>query len=381
LSQECEVAVVGSGIIGLASAYHAARCGRDVVVFERDQRARGASVRNFGMVWPIGQPFGPLRALARRSREVWLDVLAQAGLWHDPVGSLHLAYRDDEAEVLTQYAARSAAEGDACELIGAARVGELAPPVRTTGLTLALWSPAEICVDPREVVGRLPAWLSERFGVRFATGEVVTEAEPPHLRTNLGRWRARRVVVCSGDDLRTLFPAALQSAGLVRCKLQMLRSEPVRPSGRRLGPMLATGLTLRHYGSFAVCPGVEAVRARIARDEPELDSWGIHILLAHNGRDELVIGDSHEYGDEFDPSRRERIDELILEYLARFVDLPGLRISERWTGTYCKHPAAPYVELQPVAGCRALTGLGGAGMTLSFGIAERLIQTLEEESI
>ena len=69
-------AVIGAGILGLAHAYQLARRGRRVIVFERHPRATGASVRNFGMLWPIGQPFGPARNLADRSLEIWRDVLA-----------------------------------------------------------------------------------------------------------------------------------------------------------------------------------------------------------------------------------------------------------------------------------------------------------------
>ena len=103
-SKSYDDAVVGAGILGLAHAYHLARRGRRVIVFERNPRAIGASVRNFGMLWPIGQPIGPLRRLAARSLQIWLEVLESSGLWHERTGSLHLAYRDDEAQVLREFA-------------------------------------------------------------------------------------------------------------------------------------------------------------------------------------------------------------------------------------------------------------------------------------
>src|SRR5262245_32528352 len=89
---EFDDAVVGAGVIGLATAYHLARRGSRVIAFDLSSRALGASVRNFGMLWPIGQPAGPDRTPALRSLEIWSGVLRDARLWHDPCGSLHLAY-------------------------------------------------------------------------------------------------------------------------------------------------------------------------------------------------------------------------------------------------------------------------------------------------
>src|SRR5271166_2322196 len=98
-----DIAVVGAGILGLAHAYAAARRGRSVVVFERSPRAAGASIRNFGMIWPIGQAAGAIHELSLRSREIWLDVLIKARLPYIPTGSLHVVYRDDEAAVAHEF--------------------------------------------------------------------------------------------------------------------------------------------------------------------------------------------------------------------------------------------------------------------------------------
>ena len=98
--RRADVAIVVGGILGLAHAHAIARAGKHVVLFETNSRASGASIRNRGMIWPIVQPAGEMHALALRSREIWLDVLATARLNFRPTGSLHVAHHRDEAEVL-----------------------------------------------------------------------------------------------------------------------------------------------------------------------------------------------------------------------------------------------------------------------------------------
>src|SRR5262249_45034921 len=198
MSEAYDVGVVGAGILGLAHAYHLARRGLRVIVFERHPRAQGASVRNFGMIWPIGQPLGPLYQLARRSRELWLEVLAQSGLWHQACGSLHLAYHEDEDQVLREFVALSAGPDRPCGLWTAAQVTSRFPAVVQKGLRAALWSPLELAVDPRQVIAELPAWMSRTLGVRFAFGSPVLGHDLPRVITPDGDWMVRRLVICTG---------------------------------------------------------------------------------------------------------------------------------------------------------------------------------------
>jgi FAD dependent oxidoreductase TIGR03364 len=374
MTQSVDVAVVGGGILGLAHAWAAVRRGRSVVLFERDRRAQGASVRNFGMIWPIGQPAGEAHARAVRSQQRWAEIAPRAGIGLDPCGSLHLAYRPDEWAVLEEFAALS---GHECALLTPAATHMSCPAVRRVGLLGALWSPTEACVDPRQAIANLAGWLGEQPGVTVRFGVAVLGIEAPRLKTSTGEeWRTGRVIVCGGADLQTLFPAVYAGSGIRLCKLQMMRTAP-QPNGWRLGPMLAGGLTLTHYAAFSACPSLDALRRRVAAEMPEHVRYGIHVMAAQNALGEVVIGDSHEYGDAIEPFDKGAIDALILAYLRGMVELPDPEPAQRWHGIYAKHPDLPYFAAEPQPNVHVVTAPGGAGMTLGLGIADELWERWE----
>ncbi|MFZ1988241.1 MAG: FAD-dependent oxidoreductase [Alphaproteobacteria bacterium] len=110
-SQTFDLAVVGGGVIGLAHAYMAAKAGKRVAVIEKDIRADGASIRNFGFITVTGQERGDSWRLARRTRDVWADVAPKMDLRIEHHG-LYLAARSAEAvAVIEAFLATEMGEG------------------------------------------------------------------------------------------------------------------------------------------------------------------------------------------------------------------------------------------------------------------------------
>ncbi len=367
---ETSVAIVGGGIVGLAHAWEAARRGYSVTLFERHAAAQGASIRNFGMIWPIGQPPGERLHLALASQAVWRQIVQATGLPVVSEGSIHLAYRPDEEAVIREFIALSTGHGYVCRWMGPREVLQRCPAVRHDGLLGGLYSDTELVVDPRQVTRTLPLWLAEQFGVTLRYGCAVTAIEGTEVHTPEERWKADRIVVCGGDDFASLYPSVFAASPLIRCKLQMMRTGP-QPAGFHLGTALASGLTLRFYTSFGICPSLPALQQRIAHEMPDFDRFGIHVMAAETPAGEITLGDSHEYGADISIFDKPEIEDLILQYLRAFLDLPDPQIRERWHGIYSKHPAAPFFLAEPEKRVRIVTGLGGAGMTLSFGVAQK----------
>lgn len=372
-AKKVDVAIVGAGIVGLAHAYVAARSGRRVAVFERNPAASGASIRNFGMIWPIGQPAGALHEMALRSREIWVEILREAKLPFFSTGSLHVAYRQDEAAVGKEFSEKGRSLGYDCAWLSPQETLERSRAIRSQGLLGALWSPTELTVDPRQVVRSLPQFLAERYGVQFSFNTAVHRVDTSVVETNEQRWEAESIIVASGDDFQTLFPEYFREKGVTRCKLQMMRTAP-QPQGWALGPSLAFGLTFKHYPTFQVCSSLRALKERIARETPEFDQWGIHVMVSQNASGELTIGDSHEYGVVVDIFDKSIINRLILDYARQYLSVPNLEIAEYWHGVYAKHPEHAYLDFSPARGVRVITVTTGIGMTMSFGIAEHTLR-------
>ncbi len=364
-----DVAIVGAGIVGLAHAYAAARRGLRTVVVERSPIARGASVRNFGLVWPIGQPLGPRRDLALRSRGIWLDLLRDSGLWHAATGSLHLAHHDDEVAVLRELLDVA---GEGFRWLEAAEISSVVPHVQTDRLLGGMQSSAEVCVDPRQCLRELPGYLTRAHGVEFRYGCAATAAQSGALVAGGESISARHIFVCSGHDFETLFASFFARAELTRCKLQMMRAAS-RKGQWRLGSTLSAGASFRHYPIFEACPSVCTLRERFERTMPEYVAHGIHVLVSQHGCGHVLIGDSHHDGLAVDPFCSARVDTLILDYLRSFLDIAGLEIVARWYGVYARHASKPWLHASLDDGVYVTTGLGGAGMTLAFGLGDAVV--------
>jgi FAD dependent oxidoreductase TIGR03364 len=364
-----DLAVVGAGIIGLSVALAAARRGLSVVVIDRDDRARGASVRNFGLVTITGQDRMVWRR-AQRSREIWLEVAAQA---HIPVlrrGLWLAARRVESAAVLEAFMRTDMAEG--CRLLTAAAARAENPELHTVGLQAVLRSPHELRVESRDAIPKLSDWLERRQGVNFRWQTAVHGLQLPRLNTSRGTVLAEAAVVCPGDDLVSLYPERLADAGVGRCSLQMLRLEG---PGFALPWTVMSDLSLVRYGGFAGIPEATALRERLELEQPEYLRNGIHLILAQSADGSLVLGDSH-HAEAAAEILDERIYDLLLEEYRAVTGRAPPAIRERWRGSYAVASDRGLLIESPSPAVRLVVVTSGVGASTGFAIGEEVIDDL-----
>jgi FAD dependent oxidoreductase TIGR03364 len=363
-----DLAIVGSGIVGLAHALAARRRGLSVVVVDREARPIGASIRNFGFVTVTGQRRGETWSRARRSAEVWAEVAPKAGIAIEHRGLVVLARRPEAATVLEAFATTEMGEG--CELLSAAEARSRFPDLNPDTLAAALHSTRDLRVESRTAIPKLVAWL-ESEGVAFRFSTAARAIAPPVLETSRGPIRAEAFIVCPGDDLATLYPDFISQRGVTRCILQMLRLES---PGYRLPGAVMSDLSLVRYRGYADLAESAALRAVLDREQPDELANGIHLIVVQSGDGSLVVGDSHHYADSQAPFAAHDVERLMLEEAqATLGAAPPVR--ERWTGTYAS-AAADMFRAAPENRVRLVMITSGTGASTSFAIAEETIADL-----
>jgi FAD dependent oxidoreductase TIGR03364 len=323
------------------------------------------------MVWPVGQPDGALYQRAIKSRSVWKEVLGETGLWYEETGSLHAAYTDLEAQVMQELAEALSYRG--YRYLTAVETLIKTEAINPDGLKGSLWSPDEVIIESRVAVQALPLYLAEKFGVVFHFNTAVTNVHYPSVYSGKNTWQADKIFVCSGADFETLYPEVYAANYFTKCKLQMLRIAS-QPNKWRIGPALCGGLSLIHYGSFKAAASLPLLKKHYEETLPDYLKWGIHVMVSQNGSGELTIGDTHEYGLHLDPFDRTELNDLVLDYLKTFARFKNWNIAQTWNGIYPKRTNGEVDFVQEVeSGVIIVNGLGGAGMTLSFGLAEEVV--------
>lgn len=366
-----DLAVVGAGILGLASAWAAARRGLRVIVIDRDARANGASVRNFGFITVTGQASGAMWQRARRTRDIWLEVAAAA---HIPIihsGVWVTARRPESLRVLEAFLATDMAEG--CRLLTASEARRRCPQLLAPQLAGVLESTLELRVESVQAIPQLAAWLADAQGVTFLRNTGVHGIDIPEIRTSRGALEADHAVVCPGDDFTGLYAPYLAGIPLTRCKLQMLR---LADPGFKLPGSIMSDLSLARYLGFADLAAAAPLKARLAAEQPDHLKHGIHLIVVQSADGSLIVGDSHDYAAAPDPFSKEHIDALILEEFRDSVGFEAPHTLERWSGTYASAPDRPVLIGTPEPAVRIAIVTCGAGASTAFAIGEELITGL-----
>jgi FAD dependent oxidoreductase TIGR03364 len=374
------VVIAGGGVLGTMHAVMARRRGFEVVQLERETEARGASVRNFGLVWVSGRRAGPELSLALRARELWAELGARVpGLGFRAAGSLTLASGDAELALLKEAAALPDADRREFELLDPAAVRAANPALRGE-FAGGLFCRADAIVEPRQVLPALRGYLAARgdgprdegkSGYQWLPGREVTEIVPNAVRDHTGAWhQCDLVVLCPGAAHTGVAGRYLARGGpapVRRVRLQMMQTAPL---AERITTALADGDSLRYYPAYDL-PG----RDRLPPQAAAAERARAQLLLVQRADGGLTIGDTHEYAEPFGFD----LDEDACDYLrARAEALLGgpiPRVQRRWAGVYSEvNPAAAghalYHRSEVEPGVILVTGPGGRGMTCSPAIAE-----------
>jgi FAD dependent oxidoreductase TIGR03364 len=360
------VVIVGGGVLGTMHAWMARRRGFDVVHLEREPEARGASVRNFGLVWVSGRRPGPELALALRARELWEEIAADApGAGFRPAGSLTLATSEAELRVLREAAGLPDAKQREFELLGPDGVRAVNPALRGSFLG-GLYCRADGIVEPRAAQPALRAALAGP-GYTWLPGLEAVEVASHAVRDHQGTWhRGDLVILCTGANFTGVTGPHLAATPhfLRRVRLQMMQTAPF-PG--RLTTSVADGDSLRYYPAYDV-PG----RSLLSPQSPVAAASRAQLLLVQRADGGLTIGDTHEYDEPFAFD----VDEDAYDHLrARAEALLGTalpKVRRRWAGVYCEVTGTSelYHRSAVAPGVILVTGPGGRGMTCSPAIAE-----------
>ncbi len=365
-----DLAVVGAGILGLATALAAVRRGLRVIVVDRDPEARGASVRNFGFVTVTGQEPGAMWARARRTREVWREVALAAGIPVVHNGMWMMTRRAEAFRLIETFMGTDMAEG--CRVLSAQEARRRCPQLVAPDLMGVLESTVELRVESRDAIPRLANWLREAHRVRFMRNAPVQAIDPPWVHTSVVRLRAERVAVCTGDEYQGLYAERFAAHQLLRCKLQMLK---LADPGFRLPATLMSDLGLVRNAGYATLEPISALRSRLALEQPEHLSNGVHLIVVQNADGTLIVGDSHHYTSTPDEIAYTPIDTLILQEYRAALGVNPPPVLERWVGTYAYAKDKSVLIDAPEPAVRLAVVTCGSGASTAFAIGEELVDS------
>jgi len=369
-----KIVIIGGGIIGTAHAFEAIKGGHQVVQLERDEVARSASVRNFGLVWVSGRKSGAELQAAVRARQLWDEIHgAIPELLFRANGSLTLAINKEEIAVMEECLKKEDAQARQWQILDRDETQKINPALRGNYLA-SLWCPLDATVEPGSVLHSMREYLLRNdnyiwrnnldvVDVRSDTSTAVVIARNGEI------FEGDVVIVCPGADHTSLFKEQFDTAPIRRVRLQMMSTEPL---DEILTTSIADGDSMRYY------PGYEVpTRENLPPQHHIASTNHMQLLMVQRADGSLTIGDTHEYAEPFDFKLEEDPYTYLHEVASNLLGKKLPPIAQRWDGVYSQRTDGAVCDRRHMAhNIISVTGPGGRGNTLAPAIAEETIKGL-----
>ncbi|MGW6201076.1 TIGR03364 family FAD-dependent oxidoreductase [Kribbella sp. NPDC055110] len=354
------VVVVGGGVLGTFHAWEAVRRGHEVLQLERELEARGASVRNFGLVWVSGRADGAEIELAQRARDLWAEV---PGIGVRTVGSLTVCRTEAELAVAKEAATRPDAVARGFQVLDAEQTRERNPALKGD-LRGALWCARDAIVEPREVLPALRAELMKSNRYQFLGDREVRNVDTGRVVDDHGVTHSADVVVlCTGAWHSGLIRELTDDLPVRRVRLQMMQTAPL---GDTLTTAVADGDSFRYYPAYS-----GSAVDDLPSQAPVAEDHKMQLLMVQRTHGGLTIGDTHEYAEPFGFDVQSDPYDYLQDAVENILGRKLPEIVRRWAGVYSQATNDEVILRREVAdGIHLVTGPGGRGMTMSPAIAE-----------
>ncbi len=366
------IVVVGGGILGTMHAVSAVERGFDVVQIEREADARGASLRNFGLVWVSGRAAGAELDLALKARARWEEVAERhPGTGFRANGSVTVARSDAELALMAAACAAPDGEARGFRLLDSSEVRSLNPAINgeiVGGLHCAL----DAGVEPRLAPSALRASLERSGHYRYVSGREIRDVRRGLAVDHLGdRYEADLIILCTGAAHTGLAGEVLSAAPLRRVRLQMFETAPF---AQTLTTSIADGDSLRYYPAFD-----HPERSALDSQAPVASEHNMQLLCQQRLDGSLTVGDTHAYDEPFAFDLAEDPTDYLVKVLGEVLGATVPKIIRRWAGVYSQlalpEGLGPVYYRETIdEGVVVVTGPGGRGMTLSPAIAEETFE-------
>ena len=357
--EEVDVAIVGAGLLGLSTGYHAAGLGLTVRVLEALEVGQGASGLNGGQVIP-GLKFDPEALIARFGGKQGEGLVAFAAATADTVFDLI------DARALDVQRARA----------GWIQAAHTATAIRAAERRNAEWRArgADVEMLDGDTVARLTGargylggWLDRRAGT----------VDPLSFVLELGRIAVEAGVRISEGTRATSLRRSGSSWRIGTANGDHVEAKNVLVATNAYSDALVPGLaeTIVPLQSFQIATGpLPSAQLEPILPEGQAVSDSRRILVYYRrAGDRLVLGGRGRMGQPAGPSDWAHLERALARL---YPSLSGVPIDKRWFGRVAMTPDhLPHVH-QPEEGLVAVIGCQGRGVGLMTALGQRLADYL-----